>query len=135
MATTAGGQAGKQNSMSDHLKPFRFQPGQAKTPGSGRKIGTRNKLSEAFISDLHDQWLESGRAILKILAVENPAAFAAIVAKVIPAEFTGEAAVTVRTIVTGVVRAGEGAYLEHSTPQVPAIAIAAPAPKDDEFQD
>jgi len=116
--------------MSDHLKPHRFLPGQPKTPGSGRQKGTRNKLSEAFIRDLHDQWLESGRATLKILAVENPAALAAIVAKVIPQAFDDEHPAVLH-IVTGVVRHGE----DYAEPQIPAAAVPALAPKDDEFTD
>jgi hypothetical protein len=116
--------------MSDHLKPFRFQSGQPKTPGSGRQKGTRNKLSEAFLRDLHDEWERSGPAALRVLAVENPAALAAIVAKVIPQAFDADMPATLH-IVTGVRRHGE----DYAEPQIPPAAVPAIAPRDDEFQD
>jgi hypothetical protein len=117
--------------MSDHLKQFQFQKGMEKI--GGRQKGTRNKLSEAFIRDLHDQWLESGRATLKILAVEQPAAFAAIVAKVIPQAFDAEAPAVLH-IVTGVVRHGEIDPYPDKTPQI-AASVPALAPREDEFQE
>jgi hypothetical protein len=98
------------------LRKYEFVSGQPKTPGSGRQKGTRNKLSEAFIRDLHDEWERSGPAALKILAVENPAALAAIVAKVIPQAFDSDAPAVLH-IVTGVPRAGEN--YEVRAPQVP----------------
>jgi hypothetical protein len=119
--------------MAEHLKPYAFVKGQEKTPGSGRQKGVRNKLSEAFLKDLHSEWLRSGPATLKILAIENPAAFAAITAKVIPTAFDNEHPATVH-IVTGVVRHGE--YLDRPrTPQIPAAAVPAIAPREDEFQE
>jgi hypothetical protein len=119
---------------SDHLKPFAFVRGQEKTPGSGRQKGTRNKLSEAFIRDLHSEWERSGPAALKVLAVENPAAFAAIVAKVIPQAFDAEAPAVLH-IVTGVVRHGEIEDHPDRTPQIPAANVVALAPTEDEFQE
>ena len=104
----------------NHLKPYEFQKGQPKT--AGRKKGTRNKLSEAFLKDLHAEWERSGPATLKILAVENPAALAAIVAKVIPQAFDDDHPAVLH-IVTGVPRAGE--VYDSRTPQIPP---AAPAP-------
>ena len=62
--------------MADHLKPYQFQKGMEKIGGRGK--GTRNKLSEAFLKDLHAEWERSGAATLKILAVENPAVKALI---------------------------------------------------------
>jgi hypothetical protein len=118
----------------DHLKPHQFLPGQPKTPGSGRQKGTRNKLSEAFIRDLHSEWERSGPAALKVLAVENPAAFAAIVAKVIPQAFDAEAPAVLH-IVTGVVRRGEIEDHPNSTPQIPPAAVPAIAPHKDEFSE
>jgi hypothetical protein len=72
--------------MSDHLKDYQFEKGQEKTPGSGRKIGVRNKLSDRFLKDLHSEWERSGEATLKILAKENPEAFARLALGVIPRE-------------------------------------------------
>jgi hypothetical protein len=102
--------------MAEHLKPYRFQPGMQKI--GGRKVGTRNKLSEAFLRDLHEEWERSGRAALKILAVENPAMLAGLVAKVIPQAFDADMPATLH-IITGVVRHGE---VYDRTPQIPPAA-------------
>jgi hypothetical protein len=121
--------------MADHLKPYAFVRGQEKTPGSGRQKGVRNKLSEAFLKDLHAEWERSGAGVLKILAIENPAAFAAITAKVIPTAFDNEHPATVH-IVTGVVRHGDTEhYPPNRAPQIPAAAVPALAPREDEFQE
>jgi hypothetical protein len=117
--------------MPEHLKKFEFQKGMAKT--AGRQKGTRNKLSEAFLRDLHAEWERSGAATLKILAIENPAAFATIVAKTIPQAFDADAPAVLH-IVTGVVRHGETDHYPDRTPQIPAAAVPAIAPKD-EFQE
>jgi hypothetical protein len=103
--------------MSDHLTKFQFQKGMQKI--GGRQKGTRNKLSEAFLKDLHAEWERSGAATLKILAVENPAALAAIVAKVIPQAFDDEHPATLH-IITGVPRVGED--YDSRAPQVPPAA-------------
>jgi hypothetical protein len=107
----------------DHLKPHTFVAGQPKTPGSGRQKGTRNKLSEAFLKDLHAEWERSGQAALKILAVENPGMLAALVAKVIPQAFDDEMPAVIR-IVTGVPRQGED-YALAGPPTAPKVATLA----------
>ena len=109
--------------MADHLKPYQFQKGMEKIGGRGK--GTRNKLSEAFLKDLHAEWERSGVATLKILAVENPGMFAALVAKVLPTAFDDEHPATLH-IVTGVVRAHEV-----GPPQIPG-PVPAIAPPDDQ---
>jgi hypothetical protein len=120
--------------MADHLKPHQFLPGQPKTPGSGRQKGVRNKLSERFLKDLHDEWERSGAQTLKILAVENPAALAAIVAKVIPQAFDAEAPAVLH-IVTGVVRHGEIEDHPNRTPQIPAAVPSLPIADDSNTDD
>jgi len=107
--------------VSDHLTKFQFQKGMAKT--GGRQKGTRNKLSEAFLRDLHAEWERSGQATLKILAVEQPAALAALVAKVLPVAFDDELPQTIR-IITGVPRAGEH-YAADSVPSAPSQSTLA----------
>jgi len=108
--------------MAEHLKPYQFQKGMEKIGGRGK--GTRNKLSEAFLKDLHAEWERSGVATLKILAVENPGMFAALVAKVLPTAFDDEMPPVVR-IITGVPRAGERDYLDR-TPRAPQLPPAFP---------
>ena len=117
--------------MVEHLRPYQFQKGMEKT--GGRAKGTRNKISEAFLKDLHAEWERSGQATLKILAVEQPAAFAHLVAKVLPQAFDDEMPAVIR-IITGVPRAGEIEHYPNRAPQIPAV-VPALAPKDDEFQE
>ena len=108
--------------MVEHLRPYQFQKGMEKT--GGRAKGTRNKISEAFLKDLHAEWERSGQATLKILAVEQPAAFAHLVAKVLPQAFDDEMPAVIR-IITGVPRAGERDYLDR-TPRAPQLPPAFP---------
>jgi hypothetical protein len=116
--------------MPEHLKKFEFQKGMGKI--GGRQKGTRNKLSEAFIRDLHDEWERSGPAVLRILAVENPAALAAIVAKTIPQAFDADAPAVLH-IVTGVPRHGE--VYPIGPPKVPgAIPLPSPAHEGDDAE-
>jgi len=117
--------------MVEHLKPYEFKKGMEKI--GGRQKGVRNKISEAFLRDLHAEWERSGQATLKILAVENPAAFAHLVAKILPQAFDDDFPAVVR-IVTGVVRAGDIDHYPNRAPQIPAV-VPAFAPKDDEFQE
>jgi hypothetical protein len=99
----------------DHL----FQPGREKT--GGRKLGVRNKLSERFLKDLHDEWERSGQDTLKILAKENPEAFARLAVGILPREFEGLPPAV--QIITGVVRGDEA---------VASPPAALPAPKKPE---
>jgi hypothetical protein len=110
--------------MPDHLKPHEFTKGQPKV--GGRAKGTRNKISEAFLKDLHEEWQRSGQATLKILAYEQPAAFAHLVAKVLPQAFDDEYPATLH-IITGVPRHGE------DYPQIPAATPALTATKSSVF--
>ena len=107
--------------MSDHLREYQFEKGREKTPGSGRKIGVRNKLSDKFLKDLHAEWEKSGEAALKILAKENPEAFAKLALGVVPKEHEGIPPSVV--VYTGVQRAEDGFA---AVPKPPA---ALPAPK------
>lgn len=40
--------------------------------GPGRPLGSRNKLSEDFLGDMHAAWLEHGREVIDRLIVERP---------------------------------------------------------------
>lgn len=52
--------------------------------GPGRKVGSRNKLGEAFIEDLRDAWNEHGPTALARCATEEPAQFVRVVASLMP---------------------------------------------------
>jgi hypothetical protein len=87
-------------SFSDH----QFQPGREKT--GGRKLGTRNKIGEAFLKDLLAEWEKSGPETLRILAKENPEALAKLTAALLPKQYDDELPPVVR-IITGVPRGDE----------------------------
>jgi len=118
--------------MVEHLRPYQFQKGMEKT--GGRAKGTRNKISEAFLKDLHAEWERSGQATLKILAVEQPAAFAHLVAKVLPQAFDDEMPAVIR-IITGVPRAGEIEHYPNRAPQIPPAAVPSLSIADDSNTD
>jgi hypothetical protein len=43
--------------------------------GPGRPLGSRNKLSEDFLVDMHIAWLERGQEVIDRLIVERPEVF------------------------------------------------------------
>jgi hypothetical protein len=100
-----------------------FEPGREKT--GGRKLGVRNKLSERFLRDLHAEWEKSGEATLKILAKENPEAFARLAVGVLPREFEGLPPPVM--IFSGVPRSGdELVAVTPSLPVSPPVALPQP---------
>jgi hypothetical protein len=52
----------------------------------GRPLGSRNKLSEAFLADLHRKWEQCGEAVLDRVEKDDPVAFTKLVAAVLPAK-------------------------------------------------
>ena len=60
----------------------------------GRPAGVRTKLNTSFLEDLLAEWREHGRGALRIMRVEEPAAFARLVASTLPKEFTIENVMT-----------------------------------------
>lgn len=65
-------------------KPFRFGPGNS---FGGRPKGSRNKLSEAVITDLLNDWEVAGPSAIQACRLEDPAAYVRIVTSLIPKEF------------------------------------------------
>jgi hypothetical protein len=51
--------------------------------GPGRPVGSRNKLSEDFLGDLHQSWQQYGAAVLDVLRQEDPVSYVKIVASVV----------------------------------------------------
>ncbi len=62
---------------------FRFQPGNA-----GRPKGSKNKLGEAFVAALHDDFQEHGVRVIEAVRLEKPDVYLKVIAQIIPKEFT-----------------------------------------------
>jgi len=58
----------------------RFKPGQSGNP-AGRKPGSRNKLNEDFLADLHEAWGQRGKTAL---AEASPDVLIKVVAGLLP---------------------------------------------------
>jgi hypothetical protein len=63
-----------------------FEPGQIANP-AGRPLGARNRLNKALIEDLYAEWKEGGRGALKIMRIEEPAAFVKAALATLPREW------------------------------------------------
>ena len=59
----------------------RFEPG-----NPGRPKGSRNKLGEAFISAMHDDFNKHGAAVIARVRDEKPDAYLKVVASILPKE-------------------------------------------------
>lgn len=60
-----------------------WQKGQSGNP-DGRPKGSRNKLSEAFLRVLADDFGENGVEVIERLRKESPAQYANVIAKLMP---------------------------------------------------
>jgi hypothetical protein len=65
-----------------------WKPGVSGNPSGlpGRPLGSRHKLSEAFIRDVAAEWEVSGRAVLSRMVKDNPVQFAQLAAGLLPKE-------------------------------------------------
>jgi hypothetical protein len=62
-------------------KTGRFLAGNS---GGGRKPGSRNKLSEAFVADVQASWEKHGAEVLERVAREEPGTYLRVVAALMP---------------------------------------------------
>lgn len=62
-----------------------WKPGQSGNP-AGRPKGSRNKLAEAFLADLHEKWQEHGVSAIEAMIADKPGDFVKVVASVMPKE-------------------------------------------------
>lgn len=65
------------------LAPHAWKPGVSPNP-AGRPKGSRSKLSEAFLADLHDSWLTNGKVAIDRVVKERPHEFLKVVAGLLP---------------------------------------------------
>jgi hypothetical protein len=108
--------------LSDHLKEYEFQKGMEKVPGSGRKPGTRNRLSHAFIEAFAADFEQHGIDVIKIVRMEKPHEYLKTAAYLMPKTFDPDAP-AVLVVRSGVPRHGD----EELPPQPPQIPSATPA--------
>jgi Family of unknown function (DUF5681) len=62
-----------------------YKPGQSGNP-KGRPKGSRNKLSEEFLADVHATWQVWGRPALMTAAITDPVSYVRMVASLMPRE-------------------------------------------------
>jgi len=55
---------------------------------AGRKPGSRNKLAEAFVTDLRDCWEKHGVAALERVATEQPEVLLKVIASLMPKDLS-----------------------------------------------
>jgi hypothetical protein len=65
------------NPKNPHLKPFAIG-------NPGRPKGSRNRLSEAFVSALHDDFKEHGARAIEEVRTDDPASYLRVIASIVP---------------------------------------------------
>lgn len=74
----------QQRAVAGNLRPFK--PGQSGNP-AGRPKGSRNRLAEAFVSELCEDFERHGRSVIEDVRRSDPVAYLAICAKLVPKDF------------------------------------------------
>lgn len=64
-----------------NLRPAK--PGEVRNP-NGRPKGSRNKLGEAFLQALHDDFITHGVATIETVRIERPHEYLKVVASLLP---------------------------------------------------
>lgn len=68
-----------ENTQKKRVIGIPFQPG-----NPGRPKGSKNKLADAFVADLHDDWLEHGKDVIAVVRAEKPDQYMKVIASIIP---------------------------------------------------
>lgn len=74
-------------SASAHEKHWLWKPGVSANP-AGRAKGSKNKLGEAFVAALHEDFQEHGPKVIETVRLEKPDVYLKVIAQIIPKEFT-----------------------------------------------
>lgn len=69
----------------DVLRENAFKPGQSGNP-NGRAKGSRNKLGEAFLEALHDDFKEHGVQAIVDMREDSPKDYVKVIASTLPAQ-------------------------------------------------
>ena len=70
--------------MDTDSKPWLFKPGEPSANPAGRPKGSKNRLGEAFVEDLHTVWQEGGIDKLRELLQSDPATVVNAIVRVLP---------------------------------------------------
>lgn len=77
--------SGSDNTGTKQKPAHLYQPGQSGNP-QGRPKGSRNKLGEAFIEAMHDDFLVNGKAVIETVRAEKPDQYLKVIASILPKE-------------------------------------------------
>ena len=69
-------------------KRFPYKPAQFKPGNPGKPKGTRNKLGEAFVQALYEDFQENGVAVIEAVRTDKPDVYLKVIAQVVPKELT-----------------------------------------------
>lgn len=67
------------------FEPYAWQPGQSGNP-AGRAPGTRNKLGEAFILAMYEDFQQHGTETIEAVRVGKPDQYLKVIAAILPKE-------------------------------------------------
>lgn len=70
-----------ENTVPKQLTPWK--PGQSGNP-AGKPKGSRNKLGEAFLTELYTDWQTHGATVIQTVRAEKPDAYLKVVASLLP---------------------------------------------------
>lgn len=69
--------------LAPQLNPYKWKPGQSGNP-RGPEPGTRRKLAEDFVRDLHESWTILGKPAITTVAWTDPSTYLKVIASLIP---------------------------------------------------